>query len=264
MAPHILANLRQFGGRQWRNRPGKAVVRKICTFMGKSCGAERQTMRRLGVPPKAGRDMSATHPARISLKLRELNQLFNSMDPSPFLDRDLDDDAEEFIVSSARELHGSHAFELVVHLGTVPEPERANATEHAVQHYFAARAELKKREFRLLLRRGHSVLAIGLLFLASCLGLSGLVTKLLPNPLGQILHEGLMIVGWVAMWRPLETYLYDWWPLRQEWIRLRRLAHMRVRLVSPSARPIDSVANASSHPGTVNTETAVNSAGESR
>src|SRR4051812_36598729 len=39
------------------------------------------------------------HPVRMNLKLRELAQLFNSMDPSPFLDRDLDHDAEEFIVA---------------------------------------------------------------------------------------------------------------------------------------------------------------------
>ena len=165
------------------------------------------------------------------------------MDPSPFLDRDLDDDAEEFIVSSARELHGSHAFELAVHLDTPPDPERAAKTEPAVQHYFAARAELKHREFRVLLRRGHSVLAIGLLFLAVCLVLSGLVTKVFPNQAGQILHEGLMIVGWVAMWRPLEIYLYDWWPLRQEWLGLQRLAKMRVRLVSAPTKAVDAGAN---------------------
>ena len=186
--------------------------------------------------------MSASHPARISLKLRELNQLFNSMDPSPFLDRDLDDDAEEFIVSSAHELHGSHAFELVVHLGSPPDPERAAAAEHAVQHYFSARAELKYREFRLLLRRGHSVLAVGLLFLVTCLVLSGIVTRLFPNQVGEILHEGLTIVGWVAMWRPLEIYLYDWWPLRQEWISLQRLAKMRVRLVHSQPKAVDAVA----------------------
>jgi hypothetical protein len=187
--------------------------------------------------------MSASHPARISLKLRELNQLFNSMDPSPFLDRDLDDDAEEFIVSSARELHGSSTFELVVHLGVPPEPERAAVTEDAVRHYFAARAELKDREFRLLLRRGHSVLAIGMLFLATCLTLSGVATKVFPNHLGQILREGLMIVGWVAMWRPLEIYLYDWWPLREESLRLQSLAKMRVRLVCPHGKAADAPAD---------------------
>lgn len=186
--------------------------------------------------------MCTSHPARISVKLRELNQLFNSMDPSPFIDRDLDDDAEEFIVSSVHELHGSDAFELVVHLGSPPDPEKAAVAEHAVQHYFSARAELKNREFRLLLKRGHSVLAVGLLFLTTCLVLSGLVTKFFPNQIGQILHEGLMIIGWVAMWRPLEIYLYDWWPLRQEWINLQRLAKMRVRLVYSQTKAVDAVA----------------------
>lgn len=179
--------------------------------------------------------MSPSHPTRISLKLRELNQLFNSMDPSPFLDRDLDHDAEEFIVSSAREAHGSRAFELVVHLGTAPDPVHAAETEPAVQHYFAARAELKRREFKLLLRRGHSVLAIGVLFLTTCLFLAGLVSKLSPTQLTSIMREGLIIVGWVAMWRPLEIYLYEWWPLREEWRKLQQLARMRVRLILPHA-----------------------------
>jgi hypothetical protein len=183
--------------------------------------------------------MSIAHSIRINLRLRELSQLFNSMDPSPFIDRDLDHDAEEFIVSSAREAHGGAAFELVVHLSTAPEAARATATEAAVQHYFSVRAELKHREFRLLLRRGHSYLAIGLVFLTTCLLLSGPAAKLSPASLGQILHEGLLIVGWVAMWKPLETYLYDWWPVRREWLDLKRLARMRVRLVMPHAKSAD-------------------------
>jgi len=184
--------------------------------------------------------MAIAHSARISLKLRELSQLFNSMDPSPFIDRDLDHDAEEFIVSSAREAHGSRAFELVIHLGATPDGQRANEIEDAVQHYFSVRAELKRREFRLLLRRGHSVLAIGLLFLTSCLFLSGMVAKLSPPAVAEILHEGLIIVGWVAMWRPLEIYLYDWWPLRKEGLDLQRLAQMRVRLVHPHPKSAES------------------------
>ena len=178
--------------------------------------------------------MSSTHAARISLKLRDLNQLFNSMDPSPFLDRDLDHDAEEFIVSTAREAHGSRAFELVVHLGTPPDPQRAAETPSAVQHYFAARAELKHREFRQLLRRGQTALLIGLVFLVSCLLLGASAAKMLPGTLGGLLHEGLTIVGWVAMWRPLEIFLYDWWPLRDEWRGLHRLAHLQVRLLPPA------------------------------
>jgi hypothetical protein len=40
---------------------------------------------------------------RIEVFVDRIEQLFNSMDPSPFQERDLDDDAEEFIVSWAQE-----------------------------------------------------------------------------------------------------------------------------------------------------------------
>lgn len=186
--------------------------------------------------------MRTASGTRINLKLRELNQLFNSMDPSPFIDRDLDRDAEEFIVSSAREADGRRSYELVIHLATTPEPQRAAETEDAVQHYFSVRAELKRREFRLLLRRGHSVLAIGLVFLTSCLVLSGMTAKLSPPALAKVLEEGFIIVGWVAMWKPLELFLYDWWPLRQEWRDLQRLSHMRVRIVPAHSPPAESAA----------------------
>ena len=43
-----------------------------------------------------------------------------------FLDRDLDHDAEEFIVSWSRELPRSDSLELVIHLSTSPDVERLN------------------------------------------------------------------------------------------------------------------------------------------
>ena len=175
------------------------------------------------------------HSSRINLKLRDLAQLFNSMDPSPFLDRDLDHDAEEFIVSWAHELPKSHGFELVIHLATPPEPERAADVENAVQHYFANRAEIKRREFRLLLRRGHVNLLIGLLFLTACLLASGLAANIGQEALAAIVREGFIIAGWVAMWRPIQIYLYDWWPVRDEWRALQQLARMHVRLILPHA-----------------------------
>jgi hypothetical protein len=178
---------------------------------------------------------TARLPLQIHLRLRELAQLFNSMDPSPFIDRDLDSDAEEFIVGWAREHPKGHELELVIQLSTPPDATREADVEGAVQHYFATRAEIKRRELRLLLRRGHASLAIGLLFLTACLLLSGFAARLVPESAAGIVREGFVIVGWVAKWRPLETYLYDWWPLRAEWHNRQRLARMRVRVQLPSA-----------------------------
>jgi len=171
--------------------------------------------------------------ARIQLRLRELAQLFNSMDPSPFLDRDLDGDAEEFIMSWAREHPKDHELELTIQLATPPPPDRALGAEESVRHYFAVRAQMKHHEFRQLMRRGWLSLCIGLFFLTGCLFLAGLVSRVQTGTGSAIAGEGLTIVGWVAMWRPLEIYLYDWWPLRDEQKLLSRLARVHVQLILP-------------------------------
>jgi hypothetical protein len=178
--------------------------------------------------------MSTTGRHRIELRLRELAQLFNVMDPSPFYDRDLDAAAEEFIVSWARELSREGEIELVIHLATAPQADRAAGTEEAVRHYFANRAEMKGRELRQLLRRGRISLFIGVAFLAACFGLGELAQRLFAGAWSEFIEAGLQIVGWVAMWRPLEIFLYDWWPIRNDRHLLRRLARMRVTLLMPA------------------------------
>jgi hypothetical protein len=179
--------------------------------------------------------MSIPNDNHIEVRLRELSQLFNSMDPSPFIDRDLDAAAEEFIVSWARELPHKSELELVIHLATLPPPDRVKGTEEAVRHYFATRAEVKHRELRLLLRRGRASLLIGLLFLAGCFGLGELAQQAPLGKWNEFVELGLHIVGWVAMWRPLEIFLYDWWPVRSDQRLLERLARMKVQLNLPAA-----------------------------
>ena len=46
--------------------------------------------------------MSA-HVHRIAISFKSIDQLFNSMDPSPFHEKDLDRNAEEFSMSWAQE-----------------------------------------------------------------------------------------------------------------------------------------------------------------
>jgi hypothetical protein len=179
--------------------------------------------------------MRSSHVQLIRLRLRELAQLFNSMDPSPFVERDLDAKAEEYIVSSARELAATAELELVIHLEVQPPEQRGAETEAAVQHYFTTRAELKLREFRQLMRRGRISLVVGLSFLIACLAISELLGTLGQSTASAILRESLTIGGWVAMWRPLEIYLYDWWPLRDERRVMERLSRMRVKMELPQS-----------------------------
>jgi hypothetical protein len=170
----------------------------------------------------------------IMLRLRDLAQLFNSMDPSPFVERDLDADAEEYIMSWAHELPAGKDLELVVQLSVRAPADRVAGVEDAVRRYFAARATIKRLEFGQLMRRGRLSLAVGSVFLATCLLLGELITKSGSGAVAAIATEGLTIAGWVAMWRPLEIYLYDWWPLFEERRRLDLLAKIKVSIVMPA------------------------------
>jgi hypothetical protein len=157
---------------------------------------------------------------RIELRLRNLNQLFNSLDPSPFYEQDLDTDAEEFMIGWARELPRSHPFEIVLHLSEprtdgLTHAEAEDRIGAAVSLHFRNRERQENRRLIDLLRTGRTSLFIGMIFLALCVFCANLVEIFEDqnSPIWHILREGLVIIGWVAMWRPVEIFLYDWWPI---------------------------------------------------
>ena len=185
----------------------------------------------------AGDDI-APGSAVIEVHVRELSQLFNSMDPSPFLERDLDADAEEFIVSWARELPGTGPLAIRVHLDQRSVvPHEASLLGESVHSYFRSRAQMTERRLREMFRLGRISLAIGLLFLTGTILLGNWVASLTrDDSFGQILRESLLIGGWVAMWRPMEIFLYDWWPIRNDRRIYERLGGSNVRVVCASVR----------------------------
>jgi len=62
------------------------------------------------------------------------------MDPAPFRDRDLDPNAEEFIVDWSREVEADRPLALIVHLSRqAVQPEDAAVLQQAVYEFFAHR-----------------------------------------------------------------------------------------------------------------------------
>ncbi|NJR32222.1 MAG: hypothetical protein HC778_04425 [Chamaesiphon sp. CSU_1_12] len=72
---------------------------------------------------------------------------------------------------------------------------------------------LKQRNYANYCRLVRIYLAIALVFLGACITIDSLIISLFNGTIVKILHEGLFIVGWVAMWRPIEIFLYDWVPI---------------------------------------------------
>jgi hypothetical protein len=173
-----------------------------------------------------------TAPATIELKVEKISQLFDTLDPFPFHERDLDRDAEEFIVGWARELPAKRDVRIVVHLpGAEAQAEHAKDIGKAFATYFSYRAEVVRSDLKELFRIGRFSLAIGLVVLAVCIVAGRMVSSTFrQSEVARFFDEGLIILGWVANWRPIEIFLYEWWPLIRRRNLYRRLAAAKVEL----------------------------------
>lgn len=181
--------------------------------------------------------MSETKSARekkphcIEIKLREVGQLFNSLDPAPFHEKDLDRNAEEYIESSISEFPREAPVELRIYVQQFPaEGDPTHYVQKAIHNFFEYKARLSEREFKRLMKQGQISLLIGLLFLGLCLIASKTIGQHRVGTLYYILSEGLVIAGWVAMWRPMEIYLYEWWPFLRRIKVLRKMSKMPVEV----------------------------------
>ena len=150
---------------------------------------------------------------QIELRIGSLPELFNSMDPTPFHRRDLDAAAEEFIESWALEFPQNSHFRIMVHIEQAAPEDASRVVAAAIHNYFNYKAELLKRNVKVLLLEGRTSLVIGLVFLAACLLGADALSAHVGNTFLRVLKESLLIGGWVAMWRPMQVFLYDWWPL---------------------------------------------------
>jgi len=161
----------------------------------------------------------------------ELKQLFNAMDASPFRERDLDPGAEDLIVGWAA--------------------KRREAQRSPCKWLWTGlRASLRKRRHCATLcmnfsgtRAGHEATFAsaaadwprqpdGRPGVSRPRGHSGRCNRQRDarRSLRELLRQGLVICGWVAMWRPLEILLYGWWPIRTEARLYDRLSEMPVRI----------------------------------
>ena len=180
-----------------------------------------------------------TSASPIEVRVEQLSQLFDTLDPFPFRERDLDKDAEEYIVGWAREFSRDQPFNIIIH---APDDrlnsEYADQMSSALSRYFNYRSDIIGRDLNELFRIGRQSLLIGMTVLAVCVLMSRAAVAVLGSGnISRFMEESLIILGWVANWKPIEIFLYDWWPLARRRDLYRRLgaANVEVRLTRPSS-----------------------------
>jgi hypothetical protein len=170
----------------------------------------------------------------IEVRVKNIKQLFDARDPAPFRERDLDDDFVEYVETSADEI-GKKPLTLKLFISEpIHEDLSAQAFQQVVASFFQYRIDMKKLQLRRLFESARVFLVIGFFMLISCLMASELLPQLFEpyETISRISREGLTITGWVAMWKPLETVLFDWWPFRRQIQLYGRIVNIKVVLSS--------------------------------
>jgi len=112
----------------------------------------------------------------------------------------------------------------------------------AVDEHFHRCALATRRQLRELFRIGRVSLVIGLSFVALVVAIGESISQLIGSDgYSKLVMESLGIGAAVALCRPMEIFLYDWWPIRAEARLYERLAAMPVTLLGADA-PAEHVA----------------------
>jgi hypothetical protein len=166
----------------------------------------------------------------IHVRTPTVRHLFDPMDPSPVIGKDLLPSVVEFIVSWGREIPGTTRPTLVIHVEDPAPDDDARAATAGIHAFFESQAMVNRRVLRRLFRDGRISLLIALVVLGLSIA-GGEVLRAMNTTVATAVGSTLEIGGWVAMWRPLNVFLYEWWPIRADIRLFRRLAAMDVRVV---------------------------------
>ena len=168
----------------------------------------------------------------IEITLSSVMQLFNSFDPAPFHEKELDSAAEHYIVDTVKDFPQKTRFKMIIYLPPdIVGTERAMKIPPAIHNHFQYKMLVAERKFRSHFRHGRTTLLIGLTFLTIALLARQLVSSLENHLLAQLFADALLIIGWAAMWEPITVLLYELWPIIQLKKTYEKISRMEIDIV---------------------------------
>lgn len=172
--------------------------------------------------------------ATIDIPLQRLDQLFIPAATAPFHERALNRDAEAHIVEWAGELGSKEPLRLVIHAPGIAATQAAAVRDAIHAHFRLAHAQCRRR-YRRRMRLGYHTLVAAFFVLAATLVLRALLGTIGQGPGLLAVSEGLLIIGWVAMWRPIQVLLYERLEEHANMALFQRLARCSVSVESEDA-----------------------------
>ncbi|HEY1080085.1 MAG TPA: hypothetical protein VGE46_08300 [Bdellovibrio sp.] len=176
------------------------------------------------------------NPNSIDVRVRTTQQLFDARDPSPFHERDLDDNFVEYLLACAAEHPIKANFKIVLHIEEKPSDLDSATIKNSIQRYFSYQANLTRGTLRSFLKRAQLFLVIGLATLFICLTIAQTLRKYSSDNLLLILSEGVVIFGWVSLWKPIELMMFDWIPILEKSRIFKKISQSEIETIYGGSR----------------------------
>jgi hypothetical protein len=178
----------------------------------------------------------------IVVPLTSIDQLVEACPPSPFRKRRLREEAENFLVECVTSLPRRAIAKLLI---IIPKSDasQADTVEEAVHEHFNYRRVEAEKQLKRIRHFGWTSLVIALVFLTVAMLLVQTMKRYLPETnFVSIITVGLTVFAWVALWRPCELLLYEWYPIKRDAGLFRKLEASEIefsyrdQVVSPQTR----------------------------
>jgi len=189
----------------------------------------------------------------IDVWLATPEQMFDNRDPAPFRERDLDPGLVAYLMGAAEDLAPHGPFRIVIWFPTARPIEDV---AHGLRAHLDYELEILERRRRRQRRTGQVSLLLALTLLVALQMLAQLLLELPDSSVRNAIREGLVILSWVVLWRPIDLLIYEWIPVRRQRKLLHRLRAAAVDVrqatgpasVAEASRPMTSTNAASTPP----------------
>ena len=157
------------------------------------------------------------------VRVGEIRDLFAAPDTDPLAQNEGEVMGEPALrrvarkLMAARRMSGARTLVVLLPENKI-EPGLAERTRLALVRYCTLKLEDNDAELQVMRREAGRLLLRGVLILLVCVGVSSVFRSeaitFLPPLLSNALGEGFNVIGWVMLWRPVETYFFNPIPIR--------------------------------------------------
>lgn len=159
-------------------------------------------------------DFTDDDKAIIDITLENINELFNSFDKkSSFYKRELDQDFEDYLIASVKELEG-HSFVIKLELEKKPDKVSDEMIRKAIKNHFRFLYWKERKKVYKAIMKFMGLMVLGIALMAFYYEHNSFIKDINTIPIySKIIIEGINIAGWVALWEAFACLIFDFIPI---------------------------------------------------